>query len=500
MPTLNPSLAGVYAHGVAGDLGVVAVNGQTIAGPNAGGNPDMHGPSWFTSTEVLCKTYPPERLVAVDWQTGAQHVLYEGAVSDFCGGGGMWSALGLDGVVRVGDRTGVLGEYRGEIAPIAFGPGRAFAYKTWHRDGLILDGAEIVPANVRVEDVQVFGDGQVLYRIGRVVYGFGANPWNCSLPYDFGWVRGVQIGGRMLLACQRYGMGVIAFYADNPTLGYVLGPDPCYRLDIGLLGGGRARAVWSTVSRDHAEDIVVKDWSLSEPMVTFDSEAQPQPPLQSPEPEPPVSIPDRFDVVSDINAKHPELLQQNTHDTIREFYHRVAWALHLSDPRWGMLGKQGGGQHQVIEGAGKVAEDAIAYAGLRPIVDIIVNANGNGPASAAWQVSELRRDSDEWIKPPRFVEPDNPTPTPEQPKPQPAKDWSAEFAALSKRVEAAEQSAVAAQSAALIAISKAEAIERNVERKLAEGLTATGKVDLPVVNEGWTRLRAKGDVVLKVKG
>jgi hypothetical protein len=235
-------------------------------------------------------------------------------------------------------------------------------------------------------------------------------------------------------------------------------------------------------------------------MVTFDSEAQPQPPLQSPEPEPPVSIPDRFDVVSDINAKHPELLQQNTHDTIREFYHRVAWALHLSDPRWGMLGKQGGGQHQVIEGAGKVAEDAIAYAGLRPIVDIIVNANGNGPASAAWQVSELRRDSDEWIKPPRFVEPDNPTPTPEQPKPQPAKDWSAEFAALSKRVEAAEQSAVAAQSAALIAISKAEAIERNVERKLAEGLTATGKVDLPVVNEGWTRLRAKGDVVLKVKG
>jgi uncharacterized pyridoxal phosphate-containing UPF0001 family protein len=98
------------------------------------------------------------------------------------------------------------------------------------------------------------------------------------------------------------------------------------------------------------------------------------------------------------------------------------------------------------------------------------------------------------------------TPKPAEPKP-PAKDLDAEILAdlafeimaLSKRVEAAEQSATAAQSAALIAISKAEAIERTVEKRLAEGLTATGKVDLPVVTEGWTRLRAKGDVTLKVK-
>jgi hypothetical protein len=505
VPTLNPSLPGVYAHGVAGDGGLVAVNGQTIAGPNAGGNPDMHGPSWFSATEVLCKVYPPERLVAVDWQTGAQTVLYEGAVSDFCGGGGYWTAICPDGVVRSGNRNGVVTERTGEYAPIAFGPDGSAAYKRWHLDGLVLDDVELVPSYIRVEDVQVFAAGRVLYRIGRTIHVHDQGPSELTLPFDFGWVRGVQIGARWLLACQRYGVGVIAFNADEPTRGWVLGPDPCYRLDIGMLGGGRVRAVWSRVSRDHAEDLVVKDWSLSEPMVTFDIPESGTPDTPQEPEEPTVSIPDHSYVVREVNDAHPHLLQKNDHDSIKEFYWRAVWALRMRDPRWGMLGKEGGGKHQVIEGAGKVAEDAVAYKDAVPVVDIITNANGVGPAGVAWQVTELRRDSDKWVQPPPFPA-GGVTPKPAEPKP-PAKDLDAEILAdlafeimaLSKRVEAAEQSATAAQSAALIAISKAEAIERTVEKRLAEGLTATGKVDLPVVTEGWTRLRAKGDVTLKVK-
>jgi hypothetical protein len=483
-------------------LGVVAVNGQTIAGPNAGGNPDMHGPSWFSATEVLCKTYPPEKLVAVDWQTGAQTVLYEGPVSDFCGGGGYWAALCLDGVVRIGDHTGVVSEDRDVFAPIAFGPDGTFASKRWHRDGLMLDGVELVPSHIRVEDVQVFAMDRALYRIGRTVHGYGLPGFNnLTLGFDFGWVRGVQIGARMLLACQYYGWGVVAFYADDPTRGWSLGTDPCYRLDIGLLGGGRARAVWSRVSRDHAEDIVVKDWSLSEPMVTFDSEAQPQPPLQSPDPEPPVSIPDHSHVVRAINDAHPHLLQKNDHDSVKEFYWRAAWALHVHDERWGMLSKSGGETGHEIDGAGRVAEDAVAYKDAVPILDIIAGANNPPHAGkATWQVVEQRRESNKWVQPPQFGAV---TPKPEEPKPEPPKpteDWGAKIAALSQRVEAAEQSATAAQSAALIAVAKAEAIERAVERKLAEGLTATGKVDLPVVIDWWARKgRAKGDVTLKVK-
>jgi hypothetical protein len=143
----------------------------------------------------------------------------------------------------------------------------------------------------------------------------------------------------------------------------------------------------------------------------------------------------------------------------------------------------------------------VAYKDVTPIVDIIAGANNPPHAGkATWQVVEQRRESNEWVKPPQF--PGTVTPKPEEPKPEPPKpteDWGAKILALSKRVEAAEQSATAAQSAALMAIGKADAVERNVEKKLAEGLTATGKVDLPVVTEGWTRLRAKGDVTLKVK-
>src|SRR5688572_29737067 len=273
MPTMNPVLPGVYCHGVAGDGGVVAVNGRTIAGPNAGGNPDMHGPLWFTSTEVLCKTYPPERLVAVDCWSGLQTVvLYTGPVSDFCGGGGRWAALGADGVVRLGDRTGVLFEYRGELAPMAFGPEGALAFRQWHRDGLILDGVgTLQPPHVRVEDVRGLAGGHWLYRTGRTVFVHGAQPVTLTLPFDFGWVCAVQLGSRWLLACQRYGMGVIAFYADAPSRGWVLGPDPCYRLDLGLLGSDLVRAVWAVVSRDHAGDLRVVDWALSDPMVEFDA-------------------------------------------------------------------------------------------------------------------------------------------------------------------------------------------------------------------------------------
>jgi hypothetical protein len=489
MPTLNPSLPGIYAHGVAGDGGVVAVNGQTIAGPNAGGNPDMHGPSWFSATEVLCKTYPPEKLVAVDWQTGAQHVLYEGQVSDFCGGGGRWAAICYDGAVRVGQRDGVEYEYRNQIAPIAFGPDGSFAFKEWHRDGLILDGEELVPPSVPVADVQVFRAGSVLYRIGRTIY-----PFNLTLGFDFGWVRGVQIGSRWLLACQRYDRGVVAFYADNPTLGYDLGPGPCYRLDIGLLGGGRARAVWSVVSRDHAEDVVVKDWSLSEPMVTFDSEAQPQPPLQSPDPEPPVSIPDHSIVVRNVDSWYPHLLRENTKESCGEFTERVVKALHGVDPHWGHVGKRPGQtQHNGH------AVDAVMYRTVPDkAVDIIGGAeNPFANGTPAWM--EVPSGGQPWLDPADIED----APKPEPPKPEPPKpteDWGAKIAALSQRVEAAEQSAVAAQSAALIAVAKAEAIERAVERKLAEGLTATGKVDLPVVIDWWARKgRAKGDVTLKVK-
>ena len=116
-----------------------------------------------------------------------------------------------------------------------------------------------------------------------------------------------------------------------------------------------------------------------------------------------MSIPDHFHVVRAVNDAHPHLLERNDHDSVKEFYWRAAWALHQHDPRWGMLSKSGGETGQEIEGAGRVAEDAVAFKDVTPIVDIIAGAN-NPPhrAAATWQVVEQRRESNKWVKPPAF--------------------------------------------------------------------------------------------------
>src|SRR5687767_13954667 len=77
------------------------------------------------------------------------------------------------------------------------------------------------------------------------------------------------------------------------------------------------------------------------------------------EPGDPVSIPDHFHIVRGVNDAHPQLLQRNDHDSVKEFYWRAAWALHQSDPKFGFLSKSPGEAHQVIEGT-RTAQDAAA--------------------------------------------------------------------------------------------------------------------------------------------
>jgi hypothetical protein len=126
----------------------------------------------------------------------------------------------------------------------------------------------------------------------------------------------------------------------------------------------------------------------------------PEEPEDPEAPEDPVSIPDHFHIVRAVNDAHPQLLQRNDHDSVKEFYWRAAWALHQSDPRFGFLSKSPGEAHQVIEGT-RTAEDAVAYGDVDECVDIITNVLGNGPAHPAWQVVP-RRSTNTWIQPPAF--------------------------------------------------------------------------------------------------
>ena len=113
-----------------------------------------------------------------------------------------------------------------------------------------------------------------------------------------------------------------------------------------------------------------------------------------------MSIPDHFHIVRGVNDAHPQLLQRNDHDSVKEFYWRAAWALHQSDPKFGFLSKSPGEAHQVIEGT-RTAEDAVAYGDDDECIDIITNVLGNGPAHPAWQVVP-RRSTNTWIQPPAF--------------------------------------------------------------------------------------------------
>jgi hypothetical protein len=128
------------------------------------------------------------------------------------------------------------------------------------------------------------------------------------------------------------------------------------------------------------------------------------------DPEEPVALPNDIAIVEAIDRAYPELLQQNTAETVREFYWRATNALHEVDPKWGMLTKTQGENHQVIGGE-RVAIDAAAYIGSDEVVDFLTRA-GDGPTAPAdvvWQIKP-RRPENLWLNPVPFEdeEPEEP--------------------------------------------------------------------------------------------
>jgi hypothetical protein len=236
------------------------------------------------------------------------------------------------------------------------------------------------------------------------ITGPGVNPADVNSVDDWygrgGLAEFTAVGGDILIGQGAQGGLVIKHDLTLPPR--VIEPGHVEFTRSSFANGWFAVSAWKTLEKKaviywfEASDIA------SFPQVKVDVPIDPIKPIDPEEPKKPVSIPDDSRIVHAVNAAHPHLLEKNDHDSVREFYWRAAWALHQHDPRWGMLGKEGGGTHQVIAGL-KVAEDAIAYKDETPIVDIIVGAN-NPPhrATVAWQVDPRRRDSDKWVKPPQF--------------------------------------------------------------------------------------------------
>jgi hypothetical protein len=428
----NPSTANLFVYGNGGDNHIVSVNKEHLYGPPAGGSGEL-GAQWLNGAEVGLKTYPPtDQLLAVSWPSKSTRVLYEGeGFKDFTVGGNRWAVLTNSNVAII---DGV--QSQGIAFPWTFGTTGYLAYRVWHRDGLrvcrpgeipdVNRASDILePDHVRCEDPHIYRH-HIIWRVGQTVKYcrlLDNVRGEVHLSYPFGWVTAAEDGMRLLVQLHRYDLGLIAFYLDDPTHGWIIQRlslhDKCYRNDIALLNDGRARSVWSTLDGDQPGSIVAADpWLVSAPLL-FDVPATPEPPPAPPLPpvdpeepeEPEMEIPNDFAIVQRINEEYPHLIAKNTPETIKEFYWRVIWALHQKDPRWGMLSKSAGENGQVIEGI-RVSVDAIAYKDQTPIVDILKSAgDGPGTGGITWGVDPHRRDTNLWVQPlpfPTHEEPEEP--------------------------------------------------------------------------------------------
>lgn len=206
-----------------------------------------------------------------------------------------------------------------------------------------------------------------------------------------------------------------------------------------------------------------------------------------------MSIPNRFDIVKAIDAAHPTLIQRNTRESVTEFLWRVVWALAQTDANFGFLSKSAGENHTDIPGAGMVALDALCYKGEHNSVDIAHSAgDGPGTGGIAWAEDEERRPSNLWVQAVPFPG-QGPTPIPEPEPEPPSSDLEERVAALEAWKAEVTPLIVDAQAGAAEALRLAKSAHERLDR-----LKATGSINVPVVLEGLTKARAKGDVALRV--
>ena len=407
MPRLNSR--GQSACGVGG--GIVNIDGHEIASPAGGA-------AWIDDDVVVYQICRDGGCIlqTFDQRTGAYSTAANRGANFIHAGGGTWAAwLGGHGVFT---SSGLHFPDAG-LGPV--GPDGAVAIKiAYHSFGpwdvVELDGTRWRLTDGDAADIQLLGQGRAFWRESGLMRTRHL-PAIVTLPGPIHWPRLVMVHDECWVLYQSEILGGrLVVHPHDSVVGYLLTPPfaSTYRPDAVMLADGRVRVVWANTEAEAPGDLRSTDISPGDPRTDLTTllpgednepigeEPIDPDPIDEPEAEP-VSIPDHFHVVRAVNDAHPHLLQKNDHDSVREFYWRAAWALHQHDPRWGMLSKSGGETGQEIQGAGRVAEDAVAYKDVTPIVDIISGAN-NPPhrAAAAWQVVEQRRESNKWVKPPAF--------------------------------------------------------------------------------------------------
>lgn len=196
-----------------------------------------------------------------------------------------------------------------------------------------------------------------------------------------------------------------------------------------------------------------------------------------------MATPNDFDIVQQVNNERPELLQANTLATVTEFMSLLGPRLAERHPQWGYLSKTPAEKHITINGV-DVAVDAFIYLSTQEVFDVISNGAdpAYGPGVPCWNGPQEKREGNNWVQ--IAAAP-----------PAPDSDLEERVTELEARVTDLE--ATVLDQADQLGVMKVQIA--NLESFVAQPLHAHGPVNLPIVLESLTSLRAKGDIDVAVK-
>jgi hypothetical protein len=339
------------------------------------------------------------RLVQTDLRTWTHTTVSTRGANHISASGGNWGAwLGGFGIyTKDGHHFPSSG-----LGPI--GPDGALAIKPAYQsagpwDVLERDGARWRLTEGDASNINLFGARRALW----TEWADRTNPVRTAgmpkplvLPGLFWGLTAVEVNGEWWVIYQEE-LGRLVLHPFASTVGYVVALVPTYRPAACVLLSGAVRVAWGITEGEWIGHVRTRDLILTQPRTELRAIVPPPPP-----PEKPMDMPNLFHIVQRVSAEHPHLIAQNTPETIRELYWRVAVALHAADPKMGMLTKSADENHHVIDGQ-RFAVDAVAHQDLEPIVDIFASAgDGPGQGRIVWNVDEDRRESNKWAVPPKF--------------------------------------------------------------------------------------------------
>jgi hypothetical protein len=110
-----------------------------------------------------------------------------------------------------------------------------------------------------------------------------------------------------------------------------------------------------------------------------------------------METPDHSNVVEATANEYPQLLQENTLESIQEFMLILGPRMYDADPSWGYLTKTPGEKHITLPDGQIVSVDSFIYGPTDQVVDVLTNAAdpAYGSSSATWQHKE-KRDENNW--------------------------------------------------------------------------------------------------------